>query len=211
MDIFIFNDGCIREDTLIQNLKTRLEDANHTITTDYENADILIYTTCAGTGVSIDDCIRTSYYFSLAKKETSTLIIAGCLAEIIKKIDFVKNREDIKIIEKKDFVVPITNYINEENKRTTKKLSLEHVTRKLCYSDVYIQFILEDGCANKCSFCKQHYYPKKVESIEYDLALNYLKEKIRMGTKIIALSGENTTLYGLDLYKNKFFISSSMI
>src|SRR5699024_5865488 len=70
-------------------------------------------------------------------------------------------------------------------------------------NDVYIQFMLEDGCANKCSFCKQHYYPKKVESIEYYTALNYLKEKIRTGTKIIALSGENTTLYGLDLYKKQ--------
>ena len=203
MDIFILNDGCVREDTLTQSLKTRLEKNNHKITTDYRNADILIYTTCAGTGEAIDECIKTSYYFSIAKKKSSPLIITGCLAELIKELDFVKNRDDIKIIEKKDFVIPITNYINEENKRTTKRLSLEHATRKLCNNDVYIQFMLEDGCTNKCSFCKQHYYPKKVESIEYYTALNYLKEKIRNGTKIIALSGENTTLYGLDLYKKQ--------
>ena len=203
MDVFILNDGCVKEDTLTQSLKERLKAANHTITTNYKTADILVYTTCAGTGPAIDDCIRTSYYFSIAKKKESILIITGCSSSLIKELDFVKNREDIKIIENKDFVVPITNYINEENKRTTKKISLEHATRKLCSNDVYIQFMLEDGCANKCSFCKQHYYPKKVESIEYYTALNYLKEKIRTGTKIIALSGENTTLYGLDLYKKQ--------
>ena len=62
MNIFILNDGCVREDALTQNLKTRLENENHTITTDYENADILIYTTCAITSYSIDECVKTSYW-----------------------------------------------------------------------------------------------------------------------------------------------------
>ena len=61
--------------------------------------------------------------------------------------------------------------------------------------------MLEDGCTNKCSFCKTHYYPKKVESANYIDSLNYLKEKISNGTRIITLSGENLTLYGIDQYK----------
>ncbi|HIT22745.1 MAG TPA: hypothetical protein IAB56_07265 [Candidatus Scybalousia intestinigallinarum] len=36
----------------------------------------------------------------------------------------------------------------KENKRTTKKLSLEHGTRKICDQDTCIQFMLEDGCTN---------------------------------------------------------------
>lgn len=201
MNVFILNDGCVREDALTQNLRERLKKENHNITTDYKNADILVYTTCAGTGYSIDECIKTSYCLQYYKKETSPLIITGCLAGLVKELDFVKNRNDIKIIENKDFVVPVTNYINEENKRTTKKLSLEHATRKICNEDIFIQFMLEDGCTNKCSFCKTHYYPKKVESISYLDALTYLKEKIRNGTKIISLSGDNLTLYGIDIYK----------
>lgn len=190
MKIFVLNDGCVREDALTQNLKTRLIKDNHSITTDYKNADILVYTTCAGNGYSIDECIKTSYCLQYYKKKTSPLIITGCLASLIKELDFIQNRDDIKIIEKEDFVIPITNYINEENKRTTKKLSLEHATRKICNNDIYIQFLLEDGCTNKCSFCKIHYYPKKVESINYQGALAYLKEKVRNGTRIISLSGE---------------------
>ncbi|HIT22744.1 MAG TPA: hypothetical protein IAB56_07260 [Candidatus Scybalousia intestinigallinarum] len=61
MNIFILNDGYVREDALTQNLKAKLKNENHTITTDYENADILIYTTCASTGYSIDECVKTSY------------------------------------------------------------------------------------------------------------------------------------------------------
>lgn len=201
MNIFILNDGCVREDALTQNLKTRLENENHTITTDYENADILIYTTCAITSYSIDECVKTSYWLSNFKKKTAPLIITGCLARLIKELDFAQNREDIKIIENKDFVVPVSNYINEEKKRTTKKLSLEHATRKICDQDTYIQFMLEDGCTNHCSFCKTHYYPKKIESINEQDALNYLRKKIKNGTKIISLSGENLTLYGIDIYK----------
>ena len=30
MNIFILNDGCVREDALTQNLKTRLENEKHT-------------------------------------------------------------------------------------------------------------------------------------------------------------------------------------
>lgn len=201
MDVFILNDGCVREDALTQNLKARLKNENHSITMDYKNADILVYTTCAGTGYSIDECIKISYCLQHFKKKASPLIITGCLSGLIKELDFVQNRNDIKIIENKDFVVPVTNYINEQNKRTTRKLSLEHATRKICNEDIFIQFMLEDGCTNKCSFCKTHYYPKKVESINYQDALNYLKEKIRNGTRIISLSGDNLTLYGIDFYK----------
>ncbi len=201
MNVFVLNDGCVREDALTQNLKNRLKVENHTITTDYKNADILVYTTCAGTGRCIEACVEMSYFLQYCKKKTSPLIITGCLAELIGKLDFVKNRDDIKIIAKKDFVVPVTNYINEENKKTTKKLSLEHATKRLCSQDIHIQFMLEDGCTNKCSFCKTHYYPKKVESANYIDSLNYLKEKISNGTRIITLSGENLTLYGIDQYK----------
>ena len=129
MNIFILNDGCVREDALTQNLKTRLENENHTITTDYENADILIYTTCAITSYSIDEGVKTSYCLSNLKRKTSPLIITECIAGLIKKLDFAQKKEDIKIIENKDLIVPVSNYINEENKRITKKLPLEHATR----------------------------------------------------------------------------------
>ena len=42
MNVFILNDGCVREDAITQNLKARLKKENHSITTDYKNADILI-------------------------------------------------------------------------------------------------------------------------------------------------------------------------
>ena len=71
MNVFILNDGCVREDALTQNLRERLKKENHSITTDYKNADILVYTTCAGTGYSIDECIKTSYCLQYYKKKTS--------------------------------------------------------------------------------------------------------------------------------------------
>ena len=51
---------------------------------------------------------------------------------------------------------------------------------------------------------------KKIKSINNQDASNYLREKIKNGTKIISLSGENLTLYGINIYKKLYSINLFM-
>lgn len=126
------------------------------------------------------------------------MIITGCLADKTVFQDYLKD-DNIVLIESSNFYVPVENYIFEEHKKDSLKKRLNYSTKFWYGNQTYIQFFLEDGCSNNCSFCKYNYMDKDIESVPYDAALNYLKGLIRTGTKKIMLSGENLTLYGIDL------------
>lgn len=201
MKVLIYNKGCVREEALTQKLRRDIIAQGHEKSYNFNESDVIVYITCAGEGEIIAECIREIETFIKYKNESSTLIITGCLTKIPEFMEWYKDEENVKIIKNSDFVVPILNFINNENKRTTIKRQLESRTRLFYDNPTLIQFFLCNGCLNHCSFCKTNYLDEHLTSIPYEIALNYLQNMIKMGTKSITLSGENLALYGIDLYK----------
>ena len=88
-------------------------------------------------------------------------------------------------------------------KRNTLKDKLLNRTYYFDSNGIAIQFLLQKGCNNKCTFCKVHYMNNGPSSFPFELALEHLTNMIKRGTKIISLGGENLTQYGIDLYNKK--------
>lgn len=200
MKILAYNNGCVREEIITKHLRERIVEEGHEKCYSAMDADVIIYVTCAGVKKSIVESLKDISAFMLLKKKDAKLIITGCLTRIDFFFDELKKEENVYVVKNIDFVVPIFNIINNENKRNTTKTKLDNRTRFSYDSNVSIQFMLCNGCINKCSFCKENYLNTKVTSIPYDIAFNYLKSLVETGTRAITLSGENLTLYGIDLY-----------
>lgn len=200
MKVLVYNKGCVREDIMTQNLRHKLELLGLEKTYSVREADVIIYITCAGLGDTIAECIKEIGLFNMLKKSDTKIILAGCLTNIPAIMDFYYENEDIKIVKNPDFLVPILNIINDENKRNTLTTRLENRTRGFFNNNTNVQFFLCNGCLNNCTFCKTNYMDEPLTSIPFEIALNHLKNLIKNGTKKITLSGENLTLYGIDLY-----------
>lgn len=198
MNVIVYNVGCVRESTMATHLEKDLKSKGHHLTYKLKDADAIVYVSCASTGYALKKCFEEINSFMFSKKKETKFILAGCLAEEILFQKYLE-REDFKLITNRDFVIPIENYLFEEQKRNTALLKLKHRTRLLCENNTSIQFILEEGCINHCTFCKYNYLDRYVKSVPYNKALEHLKSLIQKGTKSITLSGENTSLFGIDL------------
>ncbi len=204
MKYMIFNDGCVKEHAMLNYLDKELMSLGYIEESDYHQADIIIYSTCAGLREAFENAGYNISFLAHIKKRTTKLIIVGCLTRncnLEKLANLEANRRDIKIISDYNFGEAIKNYLLNENSQYTIKQQLEQKTTFKYHNDICLRLEMEDGCINHCTFCKYNYMKMPITSVPFHDTLEYLKERIQKGTKIINLGGENLALYGIDLYK----------
>lgn len=173
-----------------------------------EETDNHLIITCMGTGVTIQSFYDIMEDILNRINDKEKIIIVGCFnkeGEYLKKM--FEGQQNIRVIEDENWPRPVINEIMGLSEKTTERDILDG--RKLPIfnnsdgnpSEVVIKYMIEDGCTNRCSFCKNNYIKDPtVKSISEEVVLKYLREKIAAGTRQIILGGENTTLYGIDLY-----------
>ena len=205
--IIIMNQGCIKECAKNDYLLKKLNVYDVSVVEKIRKADYFLYITCAGLGEEIEEFLESAPILDkLSQEQDIEIIITGCVATYFGNrikgfLEGLGKNPKIKIIEGKDWVFPVVNYITGANE--VKKVEDEMAMRTL-FKDrdsVYIQFMMEEGCTNRCSFCKMNYIDKPITSVDFDIALKYLTAMVKeKGTKQITLDGENLTIYGIDLY-----------
>ena len=207
MNLSIINMGCISERAMEKNLISKMNMSNITRVNSLENSDYLLYITCSGVGDTIKDVLRDMQLLNIYSiKHDVKVIVVGCLVINHEYLfNMFKNNSNMKFINDREWVIPVINYISDLNKRNTYNEKLNNRFYSFDKNDVSAKFMLEEGCTNKCSFCKIHYNEKDkdIKSMPFELALEYLNNKINTGTRCISLGGTNLTLYGLDLYGKK--------
>ena len=151
-------------------------------------ADTVIINTCAFIEDAKKESIDTILKVIDAKKDGSVrrIMVAGCLPERYP-------RELKKELKEVDEFRGVLNFEADFKKVDVQKLTPPH------YS--YIK--ISEGCANRCTYCvipylKGHYKSRSIESI-----ISEAVALIKKGTKEIVLVGQDTSLYGVDLYKKK--------
>lgn len=172
-----------------------------------EKADVHLIITCLGTGPKIMWSLNAIEIVLRDAKEDEKVIIVGCFNkkyDSLKDLDGIKN---IRVIEEEDWPRYVINEITGNNKKITEgditvgRMHPMFNNDDGTPNDIVIKFMIENGCINGCSFCKNNYIKSPaVKSVSEDVLLKYFREKIASGTKQIILGGENTTLYGIDLY-----------
>lgn len=153
---------------------------------DASDADTVIVNTCA----FIEDAKKESMDVILkvidAKKngDIKRIIIAGCLPQRYEK-ELKKELKDI------DEFMGVLDF----KRAGDRGLSLT--------PGHYAYLKISEGCRNNCSYCIIPYIKGPYRSRDMESILEEAEVLVKKGVKEIILVGQDTALYGIDLYKKK--------
>lgn len=210
LKIGVINLGCdknrIDSEIIVATVKEKFELIN-----EPENADVIIINTCGFIESSKQESIDTILSMAKYKDENNckVLIATGCLTqrygsellELIPELDIIlgvndydKLTESIEEVLKTNKKIAYTNY-SDSNINTGKRVVT--TGNKTAYLRI------SEGCNNACAYCaipkiRGRYRSRKMEDIIMEA-----KELAINGYKEIILVAQDTTSYGIDLYKEK--------
>lgn len=167
------------------------------ITTDMDEADILVVNTCGFIESAKKEAIDTILELTDYGKKGKTIIAMGCLVE--------RYLTDLKTsIPEVDFYFPIKDYkhIDELFKKltnTTDSYHMDYSSRVLSTLPHSAYLRIGDGCNNKCAYCAIPLIRGEFHSRKIDDILNEAKFLISNGVREITLIAQDTTRYGSDL------------
>lgn len=204
--IALISHGCAKNLVDSELILGLLSQNGYEITLDETESDIVIINTCS----FIHDAEKESVDSILEMiNEGKKVIIAGCLAQkhgkelkqaipeisaLIGTTDFTKIIDVLNSLDNgEDYIEKVANepdYIYPEN------IERQQITMG---SSSYIK--IADGCNYRCGYCiipylRGDYRSRKIEDI-----INEAKSLVKKGVTEIILIAQDTTAYGIDLYK----------
>ena len=188
------------------------------IVKDAKLADILVINTCGFIDSAKEEAINTILEMSeYKKKRCKYLIVMGCLVQRYKEelqkalpeVDlFIKLEEYDKLWEK------IEKYLNTkmeekmpENKKQEKLKVLpipnfqEFMQRVITTGKNYAYLKIGEGCSNFCTYCAIPYIRGPFVSRKKEEIIEEAKMLAEKGIKELIIIAQDTTKYGIDLYK----------
>ena len=193
--------SCPSSDAISASLLDKLQENGIERAKSLDDTDLFIYIGCAALGTSLDNFIKDMKDIVGYSKTVKNMdvLVTGCVTKL-DGLEDVLNKFGVKVINDKDYVTAIMNYVlNKDDESNVRNVINNNIQSYALDNDVFLSVSIEDGCTNKCSFCKTNYLNSKVESLPYDELLEELRKRISNGCRVIDLHGENLSLYGLDL------------
>ena len=182
------------------------------ITNNPEEADIIIVNTCGFIESAKQESIDTILEMAQYKEQGSCkyLIMTGCLGqryadelfEAMPEVDAIVGTScfiDIGWVI--DQVMAGQRLLNLEKLSEMTSKNVKAVPRMLT-TDSYMAYLkIAEGCNNRCSYCAIPFIRGKYVSEKYEDVLQEAKDLVASGVKELILVAQDTTVYGLDLYK----------
>lgn len=201
MKIYLISLGCAKNrvdsEVIIGNL---VANDNIKLTMNMKEADLIIINTCAFIESAKAEAINTIFDVLDTKKAKQKVMVCGCLstryaneiATLIPEVDrFVTIKEYPKLKE-------IVNSMFKEHPFTTEVSSRNRLLTGMKES-VYVK--ISEGCNNRCSYCAIPLIRGPFVSRDMDEIVNEVSDLVANGAYEINLISQDTTNYGIDLYK----------
>lgn len=165
----------------------------------YEKCDAIIINTCGFIESAKEESLKTIFEYSkLKKKKLKYLIVTGCLSQ--RYYDDLKNNlVDVDLFIKIDDY-PIAN-------KLLGNLFNHHIKTKFGYNRLLINMEhsaylrISDGCSNRCAYCAIPLIRGDNKSVPIEKLVKGAKALYRKGVRELNVVAQDTTNYGLDLYK----------
>ena len=203
--IALIGHGCAKNLVDSELILGFLKQAGYEITLNENETDIVIVNTCS----FICDAEKESIHSILEMVENGKkVIVTGCLSQkhsnelksaipeicaIVGTTDFSKIAEIVKRLEKDEYIEVVSkepNYIYPEN------VERQQITMG---ASSYIK--IADGCNYRCGYCVIPYLRGNYNSRKMENIVSEAKALVKRGVTEIILVAQDTTGYGIDLYK----------
>ena len=181
------------------------------ITTEVEDADLCIINTCGFIGDAKEESIESILAVAEYKRsgKLKKIIVAGCLAERyadellaeIPEVDAIIGTGDIdKIEEVVDEILADKRVIRSESLDFLANAETERIITTFPHT-AYLK--IAEGCNRRCTYCIIPSLRGKLRSRTIEDIIVEAKNLVANGVREINLLAQETTEYGLDLYKKK--------
>ena len=203
--IALVSHGCAKNLVDSELILGILSQNGYQITLNENETDIVIVNTCSFISDAEKESIHSILEMVNAGKK---VIVTGCLSQkhskelkkaipeisaLVGTTDFVKIVDIIKEVEKNNFV--------EEVNKTPEFIYPEEVERQQITMGASSYLKIADGCNYRCGYCvipylRGNYHSRKIENI-----IAEAKSMVKKGVTEIILVAQDTTGYGIDIYK----------
>lgn len=181
-----------------------LEAAGYQIVASEEKGTIALLNTCAFIAPAVEESENTIKELITLKEKglLAMLVVTGCypqrftekMTATYPQVDAwlgIADREKIvEVIEQKQRKITLLEGIHEES-FLRRQVTLPH--------SAYLK--IAEGCDNCCSYCTIPFIRGRYRSKKIDDIIEEAVKLVHQGVKEISLIAQDTTSYGLDLYK----------
>ena len=211
MKLFFVSLGCDKNLVDSEKMLALLTSHSIEVTDEVEEAEIIIVNTCSFIHDAKEESIETILEMAQYKTEGAcqSLIVTGCLAQ--------RYATDIQTeIPEVDAVVGTTAYDRivevvtecQEGKKTCVLNDLnylpENLTERVSSTSNYTSYLkIAEGCNKRCTYCIIPQLRGNYRSVPMEELVEEAKLLAANGTKELIVIAQETTVYGLDLYKKK--------
>ena len=211
-NIYLVSLGCPRNLVDSEVLLGMLEKYGFFLTDNPQKASILIVNTCGFTEDAKKESIDIILQLCELKKASNgkfekKLIVAGCLSQRYPR-ELMSNIKEVDAVFGSSDFVKIPHYLSEGNyskinvSKSPDYLYSHRDKRSFITPKHYAYVKIQEGCKNKCSYCvipqlRGRFRSRKQDSILTEIE-NLSKNKYLSEINLI---GQDTTLYGDDVYK----------
>ncbi len=201
--------GCSKNLVDSENMIGILTEKGYEITEDIEEAEIIIVNTCAfidsAKAESIETILDAASYKEMGK--CKILICAGCLSQRYKD-------EILSELPELDAIVGVEDYdkiaeaIDEAKKNGNRKFfggnASDKTLPRVITTPKHTAYLkIAEGCDNFCSYCAIPFIRGRYKSRPMEEIVAEAEELAESGVKELIVIAQDTSRYGIDLYKEK--------
>lgn len=208
MKYFIVTFGCQMNVHDSEKIAGILEQKGYVLAKNKEEADIIVFNTCAIREGAEDRVFGNVGALKKMKRERPELIIVvcGCMTQKEETARLMKEKFPFVDIILGTFNMPkLSEYIDrykDQKKRFFDLYEEGDIDELLPYKrtsgdNAWVNII--QGCNNFCTYCIVPYVRGREKSREEESILNEVEELVKQGYKKITLLGQNVNSYGKDL------------
>lgn len=201
MKVSLITLGCNKNEVDSEMILGYMKNKNFEITTDLEEAEIIIVNTCGFIKSAKEEAINTILDAADYKTEGKCkhLIVTGCLAKRYKQ-DIIKEFPEVDLVigvdEYPNFDNIFSKYINSN--KENKGLEFKDRIISSTFPTAYIR--ISDGCNNRCNYCAIPLIRGSLKSRKIEDIVEEAKLLASQGIEELIVISQDTTSYGMDIY-----------
>ncbi len=210
MKINIITLGCSKNTVDSENLATKLAAQGHTVHFDRErnDCDVIIVNTCGFIGDAKEESINAILQQVSVKthgRKARKLIACGCLVERYKE-ELAKEMPEVDawygVHEWEQIAISLSLRDNTEI-QSSGFIDYAEGGRYISTPSHYAYLKIAEGCNRSCSYCAIPLIRGAHKSIPIDDLVAEAKALVAKGVKELIVISQDTTWYGLDLYRRR--------